>query len=194
MRLKETFSIFSLGLMLAVTTANAKPVGSPQTSKPGASVNAQSRLAREVGHELATLPWYGVFDWVEGAVAADGRVVLKGWVTRPSTREDAEERMKEIEGISMVTNEIEVLPLSPSDNRLRRSLYLALFEYDSPLFRYALGSTPSIHIIVNNGRVVLKGAVASKVDRETAEARANSISGIFEVRNDLMIDPVAEGD
>src|SRR5688572_33487523 len=92
------------------------------------------RLAREVTHELATLPWYGVFDWIEGNVSSDARVTLKGWVARESTRADAEQRIRDVEGVTAVVNEFEVLPLSPADNCLRRSLYLELFEYDSPLF------------------------------------------------------------
>ena len=183
---------FALSVILLFSAAAGTHAGTPFQGPQGSDTSSR-RVAREVAHELAMLPWYGIFDWVEASVSPDGRVTLKGWVTRESTREDAVAGMKDVEGVSSVTNEIEVLPLSPADNRLRRSLYLALFEYDSPLFRYATGANPSIHIIVNNGRVILKGMVASRVDRDTAGARANSISGIFEVRNDLTIDPAGAG-
>src|SRR2546426_826434 len=107
--------------------------------------------------ELAMLPYYGVFDWLEFIVQPDNTVVLRGQVVRPTTKSDAEARVKEIDGISRVVNEIEVLPLSPSDDRLRIAVYRTLYNWDSPLFRYATQTVPPIHIIVKNGRVELKG-------------------------------------
>ena len=98
---------------------------------------SQGRVMREIRHELVTLPYYGVFDWLEGEVRPDGTVVLRGEVTRPSTKKEAEARLKSIEGIDRVVNEIDVLPPSPQDDRLRVALYRALFNWDSPLFRYA---------------------------------------------------------
>src|SRR4051794_22328714 len=70
-------------------------------------------LVRQVRHELATLPYYGVFDWLEFEAQPDGTVVLRGQVVRPSTKSDAEARLKQIEGVKNVSNEIEVLPPSP---------------------------------------------------------------------------------
>ena len=152
------------------------------------------RLARELSHELTMIPWYGVFDWIEGKVASNGTVTLTGWVMRPTVKEDADRKVKTIDGVTKLNNNIEVLPLSPSDDRLRRALYLAMFDYDSTLFRYALGANPSIHIIVNNGRVVLKGSVSTPVERESAEARARSVPGTFEVKNELQLDSSAKSD
>jgi hyperosmotically inducible periplasmic protein len=141
-----------------------------------------------VRHELLTLPWYGVFDWLEGNVGTDGRVTLRGWVVRPTTKSDAEARVKDIEGVTTLNSEIKVLPLSPNDDRLRRALYLALFSGDSPLFRYALGANPSIHIIVENGRAILKGFVSSEADKNLANVRARNVPGVFEVKNELMVE------
>src|SRR6267143_413786 len=116
-----------------------------------ATTGPQSKnIIREVRHELAMLPYYGVFDWLEFIVQPDNTVVLRGQVVRPTTKSDAEARVKEIDGVSRVVNEIEVLPLSPQDDRLRRALYRKLYGQDSPLFRYAIQATPSIHIIVKN--------------------------------------------
>ncbi len=147
-----------------------------------------ARLVKEIRHELLTLPWYGVFDWLEGNVGPDGQVSLRGWVVRPTTKSDAEARVKEIEGVNGLKSDIQVLPLSPNDDRIRRALYNTLFNGNSQLFRYALGANPSIHIIVNNGKVVLKGLVSSEADRNYANIKARGVSGVFEVKNELEVE------
>lgn len=192
---KYRLMITSLALLLTLTLVGE--VGSIQSSKraiikstDGQSAQARetSRLAKEVRHELLTLPWYGVFDWLEGTVSPDGRVTLRGWVVRPTTKSDAEARVREIEGVSTLRSEIKVLPLSPNDDRLRRALYISLFGGDSPLFRYALGANPSIHLIVENGRATLKGFVNSEADKNLANVKARGVSGVFEVRNELVVE------
>ena len=93
-------------------------------------------LADEVRHQLVTLPYYSVFDWLEGNVTANGEVTLAGYVVKPTTKTDAEARVKHLESVSRVVNKIEVLPLSPNDDQLRIALYRSIFKFDSPLFRY----------------------------------------------------------
>ena len=154
----------------------------------GGNARETARLVREIRHELLTLPWYGVFDWLEGTVEPDGQVNLRGWVVRPTTKSGAEARVKEIEGVSSLKSDIQVLPLSPNDDRIRRALYNALFNGNSQLFRYALGANPSIHIIVNNGRVTLKGLVSSEADKNYANIKARGVSGVFEVKNELEVE------
>jgi hyperosmotically inducible protein len=149
---------------------------------------SQLQLIREIRRELVTLPYYGVFDWLEYQVNPDGAVRLMGQVVRPTTKSDAEGRIKDIEGVSRVVNEIEVLPLSPNDDQLRYRLYRTLFGQNSPLFRYGLGVVPSIHIIVNRGRATLKGVVATEGDRRLAYIRARSVPGLFEVRDELQVE------
>jgi hyperosmotically inducible protein len=146
------------------------------------------RLIQKVRRELVTLPRYGVFDWLEYEVGADGAVKLMGQVVRPITKSDATGRIKRIEGVSRVINEIEVLPLSPMDDRLRIKLYRSLFNFNSPLFRYATGSVPPIHLIVNRGRATLKGVVATEGDRNFAYIKANTVPGLFEVNNELRVE------
>jgi hyperosmotically inducible protein len=134
------------------------------------------------------LPHYGVFDWLEFEVTPDNTVVLRGQVVRPTTKSDGEARVKDIDGVSRVVNEIEVLPLSPHDDRLRVALYRAIYNWNSPLFRYATQAVPPIHIIVNRGRAVLKGVVASKADATLAYMRARGVPGLFDVKNELQIE------
>ena len=149
-------------------------------------VNA--RVIKQVRHELVTLPYYGVFDWLEFEARPDGTVVLRGQVVRPTTKSDAEARVKEIDGVSRVMNEIQVLPLSNQDDRLRVALYRTIYGSNSPLFRYATQSIPSIHIIVDRGRATLKGVVASKGDARLAYIRARTVPGLFEVKNELIVE------
>jgi len=67
-------------------------------------------------------------------------------------------------------------------------LYRAIYKWDSPLFRYATRAMPPIHILVENGRATLKGAVASQFESQIAYTAARQVPDIFEVRNELKID------
>ena len=146
------------------------------------------RLVREIRHELRMLPYYGVYDWLEFEIQPDNTVVLRGQVVRPTTKSDAEGRVKDVDGVSKVNNQIEVLPLSPSDDRLRLALYRSIYNFNSPLFRYATQSVPPIHLIVNRGHATLKGVVANKGDAQLAYIRARGVPGIFSVKNELIIE------
>src|SRR3954452_6779483 len=87
-----------------------------------ASAKSQERIAKEARHELLMLPYYGVFDNI--AFRVDGyNVTLLGQVTRPSLKSDAGNAVKHIEGVENVDNQIEVLPTSPMDDRLRLALF-----------------------------------------------------------------------
>lgn len=146
----------------------------------------QGQVVRKVRKELLTLPFTGVFDnlayKVEGST-----VTLYGQVLRPTTRSGAESRVKRIEGVERVVNNIEVLPLSPFDDSIRQQAYYTIFNTGS-LYRYALGANPSLRIVVNRGRLTLEGVVANEGDRRLAYIAARSIPGVFEVTNNLRTD------
>ena len=145
-------------------------------------------IADEVRHQLVMLPYYNVFDWLEAEVLPDDTVVLRGQVTQPTTKSNAEARVRSLESVAKVVNEIEVLPASPSDDQIRLAMYRAIFNYNSPLFQYSIRAVPPVHIIVKNGHVTLKGVVARDMDRQLAYMAANGVPGVFEVRNDLMVE------
>jgi hyperosmotically inducible periplasmic protein len=146
----------------------------------------QTSLEKEVRHELVMLPYYNIFDNL--AFKVDGNhVTLMGQVTRPTLKSDAENVVKNIEGVGSVTNNIEVLPLSPNDDRLRIATYRAIYGYPA-LQRYAMGAVPPIHIIVKNGNVTLTGVVANEGDKNIANVRANGVPGVFSVTNDLRVE------
>ncbi len=146
-------------------------------------LQAQARLERVVGHELRMLPYYSVFDNFEYRVTGYD-VELFGQVTRPTLKSDAERVVKRIEGVEKVTNRIEVLPLSPNDDRIRRAVYRAIYS-NAFLSRYALQVVPPVHIIVKNGNVTLVGVVATETESNVATIQANSVPGVFSVTNRL---------
>jgi hyperosmotically inducible protein len=147
--------------------------------------NGQDRISREVRHELVMLPYYGVFDNL--AYSVNGAIVtLYGQVTNPTLKSDAGNVVKKIEGVTKVDNKIEVLPLSPMDDQLRRAVYRAIYGEPS-LNRYAMQAVPPIHIIVDNGKLTLVGVVDNAADKNLAGIRANGVSGVFSVTNNLEI-------
>jgi hyperosmotically inducible protein len=150
------------------------------------SARAEERIEREVRHELVMLPYYGVFDNLAFKVEGN-KVVLLGEVTRPTLKSDAEGVVKRIEGVESVDNQIEVLPLSPNDDRIRLAVYRAIYRQAS-LSRYALQAVPPIHIIVKNGNVRLEGVVANEGDKNLAGIRAKGVSGAFSVTNNLRVE------
>jgi hyperosmotically inducible protein len=147
---------------------------------------ADAKVLKEVRHELVMLPYYSVFDNL--AYRVDGsRVTLFGQVVRPTLKSEAENVVKRVEGVTAVTNEIEVLPVSPNDDRLRRELFRAIYS-KAELQRYALGAVPPIHIIVKNGNATLVGVVATEMDKNVANIAANGVPGVFKVTNELMVE------
>jgi len=166
-----------LTLVAAMGVAGANQAGSSRGA---------DRIVREVRHELVMLPYYGVFDNL--AYRVDGSTVtLMGQATRPTLKSDAENVVKRIEGVEHVKNEIEVLPVSPNDDRIRRAVYRAIYS-DPTMDRYAIQAIPPIHIIVKNGNVSLEGVVAAEADKNIAGIRANGVSGVFSVKNNLTVE------
>ncbi|HEX8836296.1 MAG TPA: BON domain-containing protein [Candidatus Acidoferrum sp.] len=145
----------------------------------------RERLAKQVRHELVMLPWYSVFDNLAFRIDRD-KVTLLGQVTRPVLKSDAEAVVKRIEGVASVKNDIEVLPLSPMDDQLRRAVFRAIYG-GAGMQRYANQPIPSIHIIVKNGNVTLEGVVDTEMDRNIANLRANQVPNVFSVKNNLVV-------
>lgn len=175
------FRIVPLTLAMTVVC-----IGQTGSNRAVISDKARDRLIREVRHEIVTLPFFDVFDNI--AFRVDGyTVTLMGQVTDPTVKGDAERAVKGIEGVERVNNQIEVLPLSPNDDRLRRALFVAIYGYDG-LQRYALPVIKPIRIIVKNGRVSLEGVVANEMDKQLAYMRANGVPGLFAVTNNLKVE------
>ena len=145
-----------------------------------------NRIEQQTRHELVTLPFYSVFYHFEFRV--DGSTVtLKAQVSRPILKSDAENVVKKIEGVETVSNQIQVLPPSFYDDNLRLALYRSIYGH-SALQTLVVRPVPPIHIIVDNGNVVLEGAVANEMQKTIAGMQANSVSGVFSVTNNLRLD------
>ncbi len=184
---KKLRALFVLALLAAPMAAlpNSVAAREQKARNQGSEPKSQERLYKEVRHQLVMLPWYSVFDNLAFKVEGD-RVTLYGQVTRPTLKSDAEGAVKSVEGITTVVNKIEVLPLSPMDNQLRRALYRSIYG-ESVLSRYSNQAVPSIHIIVKNGNVTLEGVVDNETDKNIANLRANGVPNVFSVKNNLRV-------
>jgi hyperosmotically inducible periplasmic protein len=168
-----------------VVTVLALVVASLPLAPLAAQSEDLSRLERQVRHELVTLPFYSLFDHL--AFRIDGSTVtLMGKVTRPTLKSGAENVVEDIEGIDEVKNEIEVLPVSPNDERIRMAAYRAIYGQDA-LSRYAIQAVPPIHIIVGNGNITLEGVVNTEAEKNIAGVQAKSVNGAFSVENNLQV-------
>lgn len=177
---KVLFGMVLLGL--AVLTL------APWQARAGtATSSAVSDIPNKVHHELAMLPWYGVFDSV-GFQVNGTEVTLTGQVTSQHgvTKDDAEHFVNSVPGVTKVINNIEVLPPSPFDDQIRRAEYRAVFS-KGDLGRYTMGAIPQVHIIVKGGHVSLEGTVMNEMDKNIAGIAANTVPGVFSVENNLRI-------
>ncbi len=203
-----TFTLSVLGLpSLHAQSATGAPQAAPDAWTPA---EAQS-IAAQVGKKITSLTTYGVFDDV--SVAIHGKtIILRGYASRPALKSDATRVVKTIKGVESVDNQLEVLPNSPSDDRVRATVYNAIYTAPS-LSKYnagagnlaSAGNGPSpliaaggitedpplgfhaIHIIVKNGNVILTGIVLNQQDSELAQLKANSAFGAHNITNQLIV-------
>ena len=196
-------SIFSFALLAPSARSQ------DQSASSDANQQAILRIAQEVRKQIVTLPQYGVFDNIHFAIQGGDTVILRGEASRPTLKSGIENSVKKINGVKTVTNDIDVLPVSPNDDRLRATLYGSIYSYPA-LQKYTsnrggMSRTPSvaraaggitndppigyhaIHIIVKNGNVTLTGVVDSDSDLAMAGMRANTVSGVFSVDNQLEV-------
>lgn len=176
------------GKLVALVAALALTAGVALSAPADANAQGLGRqaLSKSIRKELVTLPYYGVFDNLAYDING-GTVTLYGQVVRPTTSSDAARRVAHLKGVTQVVNRIEVLPLSPFDDSIRRATYRTVFN-TAGLYRYAQGTNPSLHIVVNNGHVTLEGVVANKMDKQLAYMAANQVPGVFSVTNNLRTD------
>jgi osmotically-inducible protein OsmY len=194
--------------MLGTISASGQNSAAEQDNSSTWSPQLAANIVKQIRDKLTGLSDYSVFDSLRFAFKGK-TIVLKGYASRPVLKSDAERALKGIEGVEGVDNEIQVLPPSPNDDRIRVSLYRRI--YSQPTLRKytsappGFGEAPSvaraaggitadppigyhaIHIIVNNGNVTLTGVVDSKTDADIAAIQANSTPGVFSVDNDLQV-------
>jgi osmotically-inducible protein OsmY len=162
-------------------------VALPAMATTTGGTNDQQAMEHQVRHELIMQPFLGVFDNIEFRVEGS-TVILSGQTYRPTLKASAERVVARVPGVTQVENNIEVLPLSSFDNRIRLGVLRAVYG-NVVLDRYALQVQPPIRIIVKNGNVTLEGVVARDMEKNVAFLRANTVPGVFSVTNHLRVDP-----
>jgi hyperosmotically inducible periplasmic protein len=178
-------TVFGQALLAAALLAGAGLAHA--ANKPNAPVaGSDADLTQRVRHEVLMYPRYTLWDDI-GYRVSNGQVELSGAVTQPFKKSDIERLVKEIPGVAGIADNIEVLPLSPMDDRLRIQVARAIFR-DPSLSRYAAGAIPSIHIIVDNGHVTLRGVVMNAMDKQIAGMRASAGLSFGSVVNNLQVE------
>lgn len=184
-KIKNILAVGIAGLVIAlapqVLLARTATVAEAVKSSP-----AGGQLGKQVRQKLLRLPYYGVFDDL-GYSIDGGKVTLHGQVVHASTRSDAERSVARIPGVTQVVNKIQVLPLSGFDDSIRVNTYRAL-QRTAGLYRYFMGTNPSLHIVVDRGHVTLTGVVSNKMDKQLAYITASGIPGAFSVTNNLQVE------
>jgi hyperosmotically inducible protein len=143
-------------------------------------------LTDKVRHELNMLPYYGVFDAITYEV--NGNVVtLGGAVHYPVLASDAANVVKRITGVGSVSNQIEVLPLSPFDDQIRLAAWRTVYSWPT-MSRVATMPLPPVRILVKNGDITLVGIVPSQADKDALNIRVNGIPNVFSVKNELVVE------
>ena len=184
MYLKSLTITLTLVVFLVVTSSFAQNQDKNHQDAFVPDVN-ETEIATHVRHELVMLPYYGLFDDLAFRVDG-GTVTLLGAVVRPTLKDDAGRVVKKVPGVQQVVNNIEVLPVSPMDDQIRRAEYRAIYGDPSISIRYGYRALPSIHIIVKNGHVTLEGVVANQADKNLIGIKANGVSNVFSVTNNLL--------
>lgn len=144
----------------------------------------QSKLAEKLAYDRVG---YGnVFDAVTVGVN-NGVVTLGGHAHNYPNRDSALATVAITPGVKDVVDNIEVDPLSTMDDQTRLAVARSVYSFPT-LNKYALNPEMPIRISVQNGNVELYGTVDSKADKDAAYLRANSVPGVFSVKNYLQVE------
>ena len=181
--MKKSLHLFLAGV-LAVGSAGMAFADSSGTT-------SDERLAAKVRHELVMIPQVTVFDSL-GYRVDGGTVTLYGQVRNAVIKDEAQNSVKHLEGVERVNNQIEILPVSFNDDRIRRQVARAVFR-DPRMTSYAIQPVAPIRIIVKNGHVDLEGVVRTEADKNDAFIRANGVPGVFSVQNNLQVELAKKG-
>jgi hyperosmotically inducible protein len=206
-----TLRLHKIVASIAISLAAFAPmIGAQQEPQPTPtwSQDDSLRIIRETQKRLGNLPYYGVFDWITFGIHGKS-LVLRGYASRPTLKTNAENALKGIAGVDSIENEIEVLPNSPFDDRIRQAAYTRIYSAASlqkysgsrgmgrggpSVARMAGGITNDppmgyhgISIIVKRGNIILYGVVLNSTDQAIAEMQANQTSGVFSVENNLVV-------
>jgi hyperosmotically inducible periplasmic protein len=182
----ETMKFIRYFFILAVAIFGVSLTDVNAQNYAGGKQTFSNQLERKVFKQLIKLPYYGLFDNIKYELRGD-TVILSGKVAVARNKKDAESAVEDIDGIRRVVNNIEILPLSPFDDRIRYQLARTLAN-GGGLYRYFWEPNPSVRLIVNRGHVTLEGYVANRGDYNLMNILANGVPGVFSVSNNLLIE------
>jgi osmotically-inducible protein OsmY len=149
-----------------------------------AKAESDAKLVEQVGDKIRHYDLFTVYDNFEGRVK-NGVVYLAGAVTEPKKMTDVVERVAKIKGVQGIDNKVVVLPASQQDDRLRVAVANAIYRL--PEFeRYSMADPP-IHIIVQNSRVYLIGAVRAEIEKRKALEAARFVEGSLGVEDRIQV-------
>ena len=168
---------FALPLMVLAVTA--------LSASPAAADGPKHDLFERVQEQVLRYSFFTVFDDISIEIAGEGHVVLTGHVTQGYKARAIAKRVDALDGVTVVTNDIAVLPASLFDDQLRRGIARAIYG-NSNFWHYGARAYPSIHIVVNRGHVTLTGVVDTEADRMLARVLAGQFNA-FSVTNELRL-------
>jgi hyperosmotically inducible protein len=143
------------------------------------------RTTTSIAQALEELPGYGVFDHLTFTVN-HGNVTIAGYAYDDGLATAVAAIVVRLPGVARVINNVQPLPTSAQDEWIRHAVFHRVYE-DDFLSRYASGGRYSIHIVVRNGHVRLRGIVESDDDKKEAALRARAVIGTFAVDDELLI-------
>jgi hypothetical protein len=199
--MKQTMTRFRLFAIVTAVFMSVAALAAEQSPQ-------LDRTNEDIRRALLRLPYYGVFDYL--AFTYDkGTVTLSGYAYRGSLKTDAVKAVQRVSRVDQVIDQIELLPASQNDDRIRWSTFYRIYG-DAFLSRYAPGGGLSlqsdrrfygprfpgsepfgyypIHIVVKRGRTMLLGVVDNESDRRVAGFRAREVPLTFGVENELMVE------
>lgn len=143
------------------------------------------QIADSVRIQLDRYVMWSIFDWVEAQVN-NGVVTLTGWVVNSWHRDGYANQAKKAPGVKQVIDNIDSLPVSFTDDNLRRQAARMIYD-DGILKDYGNRDVPAIHIIVDMGVVTLLGTVNSAYDADRATSLVSYRTDAFNVIDRLQV-------
>jgi osmotically-inducible protein OsmY len=153
----------------------------------GGSSVADNELRTKLSEKLEydRVGFGNVFDAI--SVGVDhGIVTLGGHAHNYVNRDSALALVATTPGVKDMVDNIEVDPVSIMDDQSRVAVARSIYSFPT-LNKYAINPGMPIRISVQNGNVELYGMVDTQADKDAAYLRANSVPGVFSVKNYLQV-------
>jgi hyperosmotically inducible periplasmic protein len=188
---RKSLACLVLGLVLIFTVSIASSLLTPRqqglrNQAPSAEDRTlEQKLTRELNGERNAQD--NLYDYSTVSVR-DRVATVSGYAHTYSARNEAIDTARSAKGVEDVVDNIEVLPVSTFDDRIRAEAARRIFSGDG-MGKYWLNPFHPIRIIVRNGNLILEGKVVSDIDRVLAQTAANNVPGAFTVTNNLEVDP-----